>query len=64
MSRSFFKTLNIEKASFFCSSTLIFDTITVQGGKKSGVCKRKSKIAENFFMTKATDLKTIFLKRP
>ena len=29
---------------------------------KSGVCKKKSKIAHNFFMTKATDLKTIFLK--
>ena len=32
---------------------------------KSSVCvKRKSKIAHNFLMTKATDLKTIFLKSP
>ena len=34
----------------------------VQGGKKSGLCKKKSKRAHYFFMTKATDLKTIFLK--
>ena len=31
---------------------------------KSLVCKKKSKIAHNFFMTKATDLKTIILKSP
>ena len=32
---------------------------------KSPECvKKKSKIAHNFFMTKATDLKTIFLKSP
>ena len=32
---------------------------------KSPECvKKKSKIAQNFLMTKATDLKTIFLKRP
>ena len=36
----------------------------VQGGKKSGLCKRKSKIAHNFFKIKATDLKAIFLKSP
>ena len=32
---------------------------------KSPEClKKKSKIAHNFFMTKAIDLKTIFLKSP
>ena len=30
--------------------------------EKSSVCEKKSKIAHNFFVTKATDLKTIFLK--
>ena len=34
----------------------------VQGGKKVQSVKRKSKIGHNFFMTKATDLKTIFMK--
>ena len=28
--------------------------------EKSPVCEKKSKIAHNLFMTKATDLKTIF----
>ena len=32
--------------------------------KKFGLGKKKSKIAHNFFVTKATDLKTIFLKSP
>ena len=36
----------------------------VQGGKKFGLCKKKSEIDHNFFMTKATDIKTIFLKIP
>ena len=31
---------------------------------KSPECVKKSSIAHNFFMTKATDLKTIFLKSP
>ena len=31
---------------------------------KSPECVKKYKIAHNFFMTKATDLKTIFLKSP
>ena len=30
---------------------------------KSPECAKKSKIANNFFMTKATDLKTIFSKK-
>ena len=33
----------------------------VQGGKKSGLWKKKSKISHNFFVTKAKDLKIIFL---
>ena len=39
----------------------------VQGGKKSSPCKNKTKLnltKHNFFVTKATDLKTIFLKNP
>ena len=36
----------------------------VQGGKKSGLWKKKSKIAHTFFVTKATYPKTIFLKSP
>jgi len=32
--------------------------------KKSSLRKKKIKIAHNFFMTKVTDLKTIFLKIP
>ena len=36
----------------------------VQGGKKSGLCKKKTKMAHKFFVTKATDLKIIFLKSP
>ena len=31
---------------------------------KSPECVKKSKIDHDFFMTKATDLKTIFLKSP
>ena len=31
---------------------------------KSPVCLKKSKIAHNFFMPKAADLTTIFLKSP
>jgi len=31
---------------------------------KSQVCVKKSKMAINFFVTKATDLKIIFLKIP
>jgi len=31
---------------------------------KSPVCVKKSKMALNFFVTKATDLKIIFLKIP
>ena len=31
---------------------------------KSPVCLRKSKMAHSFFLTKATDLKTVFLKSP
>ena len=36
--------------------------IFLQGGKKSGLCKNNSKIVHNYYVTKATDLKTIFLK--
>ena len=36
----------------------------VQGGKKVLSVKKKSKIAHNFFVTKAIDLKTMFLKSP
>ena len=32
--------------------------------KKSPVCEKKTKIAHNFFVTKAADLKTICLKSP
>jgi len=32
--------------------------------EKSPVCEKKSKIAHNFFVTKSTDLKTMFLKSP
>ena len=31
---------------------------------KSPVCVKKTEIAHNSFVTKATDLKTIFLKNP
>ena len=32
--------------------------------KQIPVCEKKNLIAHNFFVTKATDLKTIFLKSP
>ena len=32
--------------------------------EKKSVLQKKSKIAHNFFVTKAADLKTIFLKSP
>ena len=33
-------------------------------GKTNAVCEKKTKIAHNLFVTKATNLKTIFLKSP
>ena len=35
-----------------------------QDGKKSDLWEKKSKIPHNFFVTKATDLKTTFLGSP
>ena len=36
----------------------------IQCGKKSGLCKKNLKWPITFFVTKATDLKIIFLKSP
>ena len=46
----------------FLLKNKFFKTI-VQGGKNP-ICEKKSKKANNFFVTKATDLKTLFLKKP
>ena len=53
----------LSKLNIFHKIDLIY-RVGYRVEKKSGLWKKKSKIAHHFFVTKATDLKTIFLKSP
>ena len=63
--RDIFVNFNEKKLKgFFVNFFLMHRVGYRQDGKKSDLWEKKSKIPHNFFVTKATDLKTTFLGSP